>query len=95
MSPVVVVDDISPVVRTFYVDRIRYGGPSVVRIPKTQHSVLFVSCIGQVNRESQKSLGVYVIDIYEKNEMNTLINKRCQMVGSILKDMISLYVYIN
>ena len=75
MSPVVVVDNISPVVRTFYVDRIRYGGPGVVRIPKTQHSVLFVSCIGQVNRKSQKCLGVNVINIYAKNEINTLINK--------------------
>ena len=75
MSPVVVVDNKSPVVRTFYVDRIGYGGRSVVRIPKTQHSVLFVSCIGQVNRESQKCLGVNVINIYAKNEINTLINK--------------------
>ena len=42
MSPVVVVDDVSPVVKTGDVDRIRYRGSGVVGVPKTQHSVLFV-----------------------------------------------------
>ena len=41
-SSVVVVDDVSPVVRTSDVDRIRYRGFGVVGVPKTQHSVLFV-----------------------------------------------------
>ena len=53
MSPVVVVDDVSPVVRTADVDRIRYRGSGVVGVPKTQHSVLFVCCVGDVDRESQ------------------------------------------
>lgn len=35
MSPVVVVDDVSPVVRTGDVDRIRYRGCGVVGVPKT------------------------------------------------------------
>mgnify|MGYP003692460735 CR=1 FL=1 len=52
MSPVVVVDDVSPVVRTGDVDRIRYRGSGVVGVPKTQHSVLFVCCVGDVDRES-------------------------------------------
>ena len=52
MSPVVVVDDISPVVRTGGVDRIRYRGSGVVVVPKTQHSVLLVCCVGDVGRES-------------------------------------------
>ena len=43
MSSVVVVDGVSPVVRTGDVDRIRYRGSGVVGVPKTQHSVLF-SC---------------------------------------------------
>ena len=42
MSPAVVVDDVSPVVRTGDVDRIRYRGSGVDSVPKTQHSVLFV-----------------------------------------------------
>ena len=41
MSPVVVVDYVSPVVRTGDVDRIRYCGSGVFGVPKTQHSVLF------------------------------------------------------
>ena len=42
MSPVVVVNDVSPVIRTGDVDRIRYRGSGVDGVPKTQHSVLFV-----------------------------------------------------
>ena len=53
MSPVVIVDDVSPVVRTGDVDRIRYRNPCVVGVPKTQHSVLFICCVGDVYRESQ------------------------------------------
>ena len=56
MSPVVVVDDVSPVVRTADVDRIRYRGVGVVGVPKTQHSGLFVCCVGDVDRESQEQL---------------------------------------
>ena len=41
MGSVVVVYDISPVVRTCNVDRIRYRGSGVVGVSKTQHSVLF------------------------------------------------------
>ena len=54
MSPVVVVDDISPVVRTADVDRIRYRCSGVVGVPKTQHSVLFVFCVGDVHGKSQE-----------------------------------------
>ena len=54
MSSVVVVDDISLVVRTGDVDRIRYRGIGVVGVPKTQHSVLFVCCVGDVDGEPQK-----------------------------------------
>ena len=56
MSSVVVVVDVSPVVRTADVDRIRYRGVGVVGVPKTQHSVLFVCCVGDVDRESQELL---------------------------------------
>ena len=61
MGPVVVVDDVSPVVRTGDVDRIRYRGIGVVGVPKTQHSVLFVCCVGDVDRESQEVLSVKVV----------------------------------
>ena len=49
MSPVVVVNDVSPVVWTGDVDRIRYRGSGVVGVPKTQHSLLFVCCVGYVD----------------------------------------------
>ena len=58
MRPVVVVDDVSPVVRTGDVDRIRYRGFGVVGVPKTQHSVLFVCCVGDVHREAHEDLFV-------------------------------------
>ena len=61
MSPVVVVDDISSVVRTGDVDRIRYRGSGVVSVPKTQHSVLFVRCVGNVDSESKEPAGITVV----------------------------------
>ena len=61
MSSVVVVGDISPVVRTGDVDRIRYCGSGVVGVPKTQLSVLFVCCVGDVDRESQEPPSVKVV----------------------------------
>ena len=54
MSPVVVVDDVSPVVRTGDVGRIRYRGSGVAGVSKTQHSVFFHCCVGNVQRESQE-----------------------------------------
>ena len=61
MSPVVVVDDVSPVVRTGDVDRITYRGLGVVGVPKTQHSVLFDCCVGDVDRESQEEVRVLIV----------------------------------
>ena len=63
MSPVVVVDDVSPVVRTADVDRIRYRGSGVVAVPKTQLSVLFVCCVGDVDRESQEVPSAMIVSI--------------------------------
>ena len=54
MSSVVVVDDVSPVVRTGDVDRVRYRGSGVYSVPKAQHSVHFVCSVGDVDRESQE-----------------------------------------
>ena len=54
MSPVVIVDDVSPVVRTGDVDRVRYRGSGVVGVLKTQYSVLHVCCVGDVDGEPQK-----------------------------------------
>ena len=53
MCSVVVVDDVSPVIRTADVDRIRNRGSGLVGVFKTQHSFLFVCCVGDVDRESQ------------------------------------------
>ena len=51
---VVVVDDVSPRVRTGYVDRIRYCGSGVVGVPETQLSVLVVFSGRNVDGESKK-----------------------------------------
>ena len=63
MSPVVVVDYVSPVVRTGDVDRIWYRGSGVVGVLKTQHYVLFVCCVGDVHRESQVISSVNIVFI--------------------------------
>ena len=63
MSPVVVVDDVSTVVRTGDVDGIWYRGVCVVGVPKTQHSGLFVCCVGYVDRESQEDRSEIIVFI--------------------------------
>ena len=42
VSSIVVVNNVSSVVWTGYVDRIRYCGSGVIGVPETQHAVLFV-----------------------------------------------------
>ena len=54
VSSVVVVDDVSPVVWTCYVDRIRYCGSGVIGVPKTQHPVIFAWSGRNVDGESKK-----------------------------------------
>ena len=63
ISPVVVVDDVSPVVRTGDFDNIRYRGSGVVDVPKTQHTILSVCCVGDVDRESQEVLSENIVFI--------------------------------
>ena len=54
MSPVVVVDNVSTVVRTGDVDSISNCDTGVDGVPKTQHSVIFVCCVGNVHREPKE-----------------------------------------
>ena len=63
MSSVVVVDDVFSVVRTGDVDRIRYRGTGVACVHKTQHYVLFVCSVGDVDRESQEHPSVTIVFI--------------------------------
>ena len=63
MSPVVVVDDVSPVVRTGDVDRISYCGFGVVGVPGTQNTVLFVCCVGDVDGVAEESTGVRIVGV--------------------------------
>ena len=60
MSPVVVVDDVSPMVKTGDVDRIRNRGSGVAGVSKTQHPALFVCRVGDVNRIAEESAGVTI-----------------------------------
>ena len=48
MSPVVVVDDVSAVVRTGYVHRIGYRDLGVVCVPKTQHAIFLLRWVRYV-----------------------------------------------
>ena len=54
MSSVVVVNDVSPVIRTGDYDRIRYSGSSVMGIHNTQHSVLFIGYVRYVDGKPKK-----------------------------------------
>ena len=65
MSSVVIVNDVSPMLDTGDIDRIRYRGSGVVGVPKTHHAVLFVSCVGDVDGKSQEKLCVWIVFIYE------------------------------
>ena len=63
MSYVVVVDDVSPVVRACTVYRIRYRDSGVLGVPKTQHSTLFVYCVREVNGIAEKHGGMAIAGI--------------------------------
>ena len=63
MSPVVVVDNVSTVVRTGDVDSISNCDTGVDGVPKTQHSVLCVCRVGDVDRESQEIRSVTIVYI--------------------------------
>ena len=65
MSSVVIVYDVSPVLDTGDIDRIRYRGSGVVSVPKTHYTVLFVSCVGDVVGKSQEKLCVCIVFVYE------------------------------
>ena len=61
MSSIVVVNNVSPVVWTGYVDRIRYGGSGVVGVPETQYSVLFAWSGRNVDGESKKIFTLIIL----------------------------------
>ena len=63
MSSVVIVNDVSPMLDTGDIDRVRYRGSGVVCVPKTQHPFLFVCCVGDVDRESQETSSVTIVFI--------------------------------
>ena len=71
MSSVVVVDDVSPVVRTDDVDRIRYRGSGVAGVPKTQHSVLLVCCVGNVDEKSEEDPRVPIFFLKNNGQEKT------------------------
>ena len=54
VSSIIVVNNVSPVVRTGDVDRIGYCGSCVVGVPKTQYSVLFDFSRRNVDVESKE-----------------------------------------
>ena len=66
MSFVVVVDDVSPVILTGDVDRIRYRDSGVVGVHKTQHSMFLDCCDGDIDRDSKESTSTQINAIYKK-----------------------------
>ena len=60
VSPVVVINDVSPVVRTGDIDRIRYRGSGVHGVLKAQYTVLFSGCVRYVDGISKKMTSVQV-----------------------------------
>ena len=64
MSSVVVVKDESTVVKTCDVDRIRYCGSGVIGVFKTQHAVIFIGCVRNVDGKPKKEWTIDVISIW-------------------------------
>ena len=86
MGSVVVVDDVSPVIRTGDVDRIRLCGFGVVGVPKTQYFVFFVCCVGIVDRESQEEISEIIVlilgtrQVIDLNNIWSITNTRLPML---------------
>ena len=57
MGPVVIVDDVSTVVGTRYVDGIGYCSSGISSISETQYAVLSFRCVGYIDRKSKEVHG--------------------------------------
>ena len=71
VSSIVVVNNVSPVVWTGYVDRIRYCGSGVIGVPETQHSVLFVFSRRNVDVEAKERWAMVIIFICERTKRDS------------------------
>lgn len=60
VSPVVVVDNVSPVCNTRYVCGIGNCASGIGSVLKTQYTIFFCGRVGNVNRKSQESRGVSI-----------------------------------
>ena len=69
MSSVVVINDVSTVVKTWDVDRIRYCSSGVIGVPKTQHSVLFIGRVRYVDRKTKKGCAMTVVFICNETSL--------------------------
>lgn len=68
-SPVVVINDVSPMFDTSYVCRIRYCGYGIAVVLETKSPILFLGGIWYVYRESEKSSSITIVLIYLKASM--------------------------
>ena len=80
MSSVVIVRDVSTMVKASDVNRIRYCGSCVNGVSKTQNSVLFIGCVGYVDGKTKKKSTVHVVFIcneicWQKNQTNRYHSK--------------------
>ena len=60
MCSIVVIDDVPSMVRACYVYWVGNGSSSILGVPKTQNAILFVCCVGYIDRESQEAGGMAV-----------------------------------
>ena len=66
MSSVVIVNDVSTVVKASDVNRIRYCGSCINGVSKTQNSVLFIGCVRYVDGKPKKVSTVNVVFIWNE-----------------------------
>ena len=85
LSSVVVVDDISPVVWAGYVDRIRYCGPCVIGVSKTQHSVRFIGCVRYVDGKPKKGWTQGIVLCWKEKKRNVFFNIKFRLCFINLK----------
>lgn len=63
-SPVVVINDVSPMFDTSYVCRIRYCRSGIAAVLETKLPIFFLGGIWYVYRESEKSSSIIIVLIY-------------------------------
>lgn len=84
IGSVVVVDYISTVHKTGYINGIWHGSSCKVGILETQNSILFDSCIWYENRKSEKSFSVKVPAICLEYKISVITTQKYRKTGILM-----------